>query len=88
MALGARQTDILSLVVRQGMAVVALGLIAGAALAFALSRLVANLLFGISPTDAVSFGGTALLLAATAFVANLIPARRAAALDPTLTLRS
>jgi ABC-type lipoprotein release transport system permease subunit len=53
-----------------------------------LSRLVANLLFGISPTDAVSFGGTALLLAATAFVANLIPARRAAALDPTLTLRS
>jgi len=88
MALGARGSDILGLMVRQGMRVVALGLGVGLALAFALTRLVANMLFGISPTDPLSFGLTALVLALAALVANLIPARRAAAVDPTVTLRS
>jgi putative ABC transport system permease protein len=87
MALGARPADVLKLVVRQGMVVVALGLLVGLALALALSRLVANMLFGISPTDPFSFAATALVLAVSALLANLIPARRAAAVDPTVTLR-
>ncbi len=88
MALGARASDILALMVRQGMFVAMLGLVAGLALAFALTRLVAKMLFGISPTDPLSFGLTALVLAAAALLANLIPARRAASIDPTVTLRS
>jgi predicted permease len=88
MALGARRSDILELVLRQGMAVVGAGVGAGLLLAFALTRLVSNMLFGISPTDPLSFGLTALVLAATALLATFIPARRAAAVDPTVTLRS
>ncbi len=87
-ALGARQEDILRLVVRQGMVVVGFGLAAGLAIAFGLSRLVEKMLFGISATDPLSFGATAAVLAAAALLANLIPARRAAALDPTVALRS
>lgn len=88
MAPGARGSDILRLMLRQGMLVVAGGVGAGLLLAFGLTRLVSSMLFGISPTDPLSFGLTALVLAATALVANLIPARRAAALDPAVTLRS
>jgi predicted permease len=87
MALGARRVDILALMVRQGMFVVMVGLAAGLAIAFALTRLVANMLFGISPADPISFALTALVLGAAALLANLVPARRAAAVDPTVTLR-
>jgi macrolide transport system ATP-binding/permease protein len=86
-ALGARRRDVLSLVIRQGMGVVAFGLAAGLALAFALARLVEGLLFGVSATDVLSFGGTAVLLAAVALVANFFPARRASSTDATAALR-
>jgi predicted permease len=87
MALGARRNDVLSLVLRQGMAVVALGLLVGLGAAFALTRFAASLLFGVSPTDPVAFGATSLLLAGVALAANLLPARRATAVDPVTVLK-
>ncbi len=87
MALGARRNDVLALVLRQGMAVVGLGLAAGLLAAFALTRFAASLLFGVSPTDPVAFGATSLLLAGVALAANLVPARRATAVDPVTVLK-
>ncbi len=87
MALGARRGTVLGMVLGQGMTVVALGLAVGIAVAAAVSRLAAGLLFGISPTDPLAFGATALLLAAVALAANLLPARRATAVDPVTALR-
>jgi hypothetical protein len=63
------------------------GLAAGLLTAFAVSRLAARLLFGISPTDPVAFGATLLVLAAVAPLATLLPARRATAVDPVLVLK-
>jgi putative ABC transport system permease protein len=87
MAMGARRNDVLALVLRQGMGVVGLGLAAGLLLAFAATRLVANMLFGVSPTDPLAFGVTSLILAAVALAANFLPARRATAVDPVVVLR-
>jgi predicted permease len=87
LALGASRSDVLALVLRQGMGVVALGLVAGLALALALGRLVQGLLFGVSARDAVSFVGTAILMALVALVANFFPARRASSTDATAALR-
>jgi putative ABC transport system permease protein len=87
LALGASRSDVLALVLRQGMGVVALGLVAGLALALALGRLVQGLLFGVSARDAVSFVGTATLMALVALVANFFPARRASSTDATAALR-
>jgi putative ABC transport system permease protein len=87
LALGASRSDVLALVLRQGMGVVALGLVAGLALALALGRLVQGLLFGVSARDAVSFVGTAALMALVALVANFFPARRASSTDATAALR-
>jgi predicted permease len=86
-ALGARRADILGLLVRQGMSVVLLGVAIGLLIAFGATRLVANMLFGISATDTASFAATALLLAFVALLANLLPARRATSVDPTVALR-
>ena len=66
---------------------VGVGLAVGLGLSFALSRLAANMLVGISPWDAVSFGGAALVLTLVALVANFFPTRRAAGVDPTVALR-
>jgi ABC-type antimicrobial peptide transport system permease subunit len=67
--------------------VVGIGLAVGLALAIGLSRLAASLLVGISPWDAVSFAGAALILVLVALVANFFPTRRAAGVDPTVALR-
>jgi ABC-type antimicrobial peptide transport system permease subunit len=75
------------MVLRQGMSVVALGLAAGVLLAGPGARLVEGLLYGLSPTDPATFAVTALLLAAVALVANVIPAARATAVDPVRVLR-
>jgi putative ABC transport system permease protein len=72
----------------RGMSVVGVGLAVGLAISFALARLAKSLLVGISPWDAASFAGAAAVLAAVAVVANLVPTRRAAGLDPTVALRS
>jgi ABC-type antimicrobial peptide transport system permease subunit len=86
-ALGAQPGNILGLVVRQGMGLAAIGILAGLAGAAALTRVMASLLFGVSATDAVTFGGVAALLAVVALVATVIPARRATRVDPLIALR-
>jgi putative ABC transport system permease protein len=87
LALGAQPADILSLVVRQGMAPVFVGGVLGLAAAYALTRLASGLLFGVSATDPLTFAGVALLLSGVALLACYIPARRAARVDPLLALR-
>jgi putative ABC transport system permease protein len=87
MALGAPQSHVLKLVVRQGMTVSLAGIVAGLAGAFTLKRVLANLLFGVQAHDPLTFLGVASLLGAIAFVACLLPARRAARIDPIVALR-
>jgi ABC-type antimicrobial peptide transport system permease subunit len=75
------------LVLRQGMALAAAGIVAGLIGAAALTRVMASLLFGVSATDALTFGLVAAILAAVVCVATLIPARRATGVDPMVALR-
>jgi macrolide transport system ATP-binding/permease protein len=88
MALGAQIPDVLKLIVSQGMKLVLIGLVIGLAGAFAMTRLVSSLLFGVGATDPVTFAGVSLLLAVVALLACWIPARRAAKVDPLIALRS
>ena len=85
-ALGARRGHVLGLVVGDGMRLAGVGVLLGVALAAGATRLMASLLFDVSPLDAATFGGTSLLLAGVALVASWIPARRAAAADPRAVL--
>jgi putative ABC transport system permease protein len=87
MALGAQRSNVLKLVVRQGMAMALIGVVLGLAASFALTRVMASLLFGVSATDPLVFTIIALLLAAVAFIASYIPARRAIKVDPMIALR-
>jgi putative ABC transport system permease protein len=87
MALGAELRDVLALVVRQGIMLVLIGLVAGLAGAFALTRFLENLLFQLTATDPPAFAWAAALLAAVALLACYIPARRAARIDPMVALR-
>ena len=88
MALGAQTTDVLGLVVRQGMNPVILGLIIGLAGTFAVGRLLAAQLYQISPHNPLLLGATAIVLAFAALLACLIPARRATLVDPIEALRT
>lgn len=88
MALGAQTSDVLDLVVRQGMTPVILGLIIGLAGTFAVGRLLAAQLYQISPRDPLLLGTTAIVLAVAALLACLIPARRATRVDPIQALRT
>jgi len=87
MALGADQGDVLRLVVRQGVTLAAFGIAVGLALAFAGTRLVGNLLFGVTTHDPLIFAGIPLLLALAALLASVQPAWRAARVDPAVALR-
>ena len=87
MALGASQSDILRLVVTDGMKPILLGVALGVIAAIALSRLVASLLFGVPPTDPLTFAVVATLLVAVGIAANTVPAYRATKVEPTQTLR-
>jgi putative ABC transport system permease protein len=87
MALGARDTTVARMVVREALGVVGIGLAIGIAAALALTRVVASLLYETSPTDPVTFVGVALVLGAVAVVASYLPARRAARVDPIVALR-
>jgi predicted permease len=87
LALGAEPRDVLRLVISQGMRLTFIGLLLGLTASFALTRVLAKFLFGVSATDPTTFGLIALLLAAVAFVACWVPARRAARVDPLQALR-
>ena len=87
MALGAARRDVLALVVSGGFKLLAIGVVVGTALALALTRLMANLLFGVTANDPLTFASIAVLLSAVVLLACLIPARRAAKVDPMVALR-
>ncbi len=87
MALGARREQVLRQVVRQGMLLVAAGVIVGLLASLATARVVSGILVGVSATDPVVYVGVTLLLVAVAALANFVPARRAARLEPMEALR-
>jgi predicted permease len=87
-ALGASQRNILALVMRQGMSLALTGVGIGVAGAFALTRLMQSLLFGVKATDALTFAAIPVLLTLIALLTSLIPASRAARIDPMVSLRS
>jgi ABC-type antimicrobial peptide transport system permease subunit len=86
-ALGASPRNILSLVLRQGVALAFSGVTIGLASALLLTRLIRSLLFGVEATDPITFAGFSLLLAMITLLASYIPARRAARIDPLISLR-
>ena len=77
----------MALVVRQGFALAATGILVGGVAAYALSRLMARFLFGVGASDPATFVGVAALLAAVALLACYVPARRATRVDPLVALR-
>jgi ABC-type antimicrobial peptide transport system permease subunit len=87
-ALGARRIDVVTLVVSQGMKLLLLGVGMGALSAVLLTPLMSSLLFGVRPSDPVTFAGSAAFVALVAVLACYIPARRAASVDPIVALRS
>jgi predicted permease len=87
MALGATQQGILRLVVRQGMVLALSGVVIGLFAAFAFTRVVSGFLFGVAATDTLTFAAIAVLLVAVALFASYVPARRAARIDPMISLR-
>jgi putative ABC transport system permease protein len=87
MALGAQRTSVLAMVLRQGIALVLIGLALGMAGAVILTRALTTILFGVQPTDALTFVAVSMVLVAVAAAACLIPARRAASVDPMVALR-
>ena len=87
MALGAQPESVLKMVMGYGMRIVIAGMAIGLAGAFALTRLVASLLYGVKPTDMTTFTLTSLLLAFVALLACYVPARRATRVDPMIALR-
>ena len=86
-ALGAGRDTILALVVKQGMLLALIGIVAGVGGAFVLTRVVASLLFSVSATDVVTFLAVPALLAGVAFAATVVPAWRASSVDPMVALR-
>ena len=87
MALGASRRDVLSLIVERGMVLSLIGVGLGIAGALALARFLTSLLYGVHPTDPVTFLAVSLLLIAVSLVATYIPARRATKVDPMVALR-
>ena len=86
-ALGAQRTDVFKLILKNGMLLAAVGLTVGLAGSFALTRLLASLLFEVSPTDPTTFGAVALCVILASLLACYLPARRATRVDPLIALR-
>ena len=87
MAIGARKDQVLQLVVRQGFLPILVGMMIGVLFSAGVSRLMAAMLFGLNPLDAISFLGVSVLLGAVALIATILPARRAMLVDPIVALR-
>ncbi len=86
-ALGAERRDVIGLVLGHGMKLTVIGMSIGLVASFGATRLLASFLYGVSPTDPVSFAATATVLFLIAVIASYLPARRIARLDPTAALR-
>jgi ABC-type antimicrobial peptide transport system permease subunit len=86
-ALGAKNNDILLLVVRKGVKLTLIGIGIGVLCAIGLTRVLSSLLYGVSPTDPLTFAAVSLVLAGIALLASYIPARRATKVDPIVALR-
>jgi putative ABC transport system permease protein len=86
-ALGASARNVAGLVLRQGLALALAGVAIGAAVAFALTRWMESLIFGVSPTDPVTFSAVSAVLVVIAMLASYVPARRAVRVDPMRSLR-
>jgi predicted permease len=87
MALGASSQDVRSMVVKQGMALALTGVVLGVAAALGLTRLMASLLYGVTPRDPIAMTSVAVLLIGVALAATYFPARRASRVDPVVSLR-
>jgi predicted permease len=87
-ALGATHGKVLRILIDQGLRLVLIGLVLGLAAAFAVTRLLSSVLYGVKSTDLLTFGGVSLLLVGVAVLASYIPARRAASIEPMQALRS
>ena len=87
-ALGASNTDVVGLVVRQGLMLAAIGVAAGLLGAFGVTRVIQSLLYNVTATDPISFGGVSIFLAVIAALASYLPARRATNVDPIVALRN
>jgi ABC-type antimicrobial peptide transport system permease subunit len=87
MALGAQVVDVLKLVLRRAMLLAIVGIVIGTAGAVAVTRYLTTLLFGVKPIDVMTFVAVAVVLAVVVLVACLVPARRAAKIDPLEALR-
>jgi len=87
MALGATRQNVVSMMLRHGVALAITGAAIGLAVSFAVSRLVVSLLFEVKPTDLVSFSIATIVLLGAATLASYVPARRATKVDPLVALR-
>ena len=87
MALGAQRSNVLRLVLQEGMMLVGGGVAAGLIVAAAVTRLLVSFLYGVSPLDAVTFAAIPLVLGLVALIATYLPARRATKVDPMIALR-
>jgi putative ABC transport system permease protein len=86
-ALGARRWNILGLLLRQALILSSAGVVFGVAGGWALTRLLRDLLFQVSPTDVATFVAVSVLFVVVALAASLVPARRAASIDPLIAIR-
>jgi ABC-type antimicrobial peptide transport system permease subunit len=88
MALGAQRGDVLALFLRHGLALTLAGLVLGMGAAMLVTPIMSALLYGVAPTDPVTYSGVAMVLAAVTFFATYLPARRASGVEPIVALRS